>query len=135
MANRVIELHDSEVSEIFQASQQVTVRFSAAYVHESEGTPGVDPGKGYVQGAELIVNKATMEGGLPDFPADISEGSLTLNGMRADNEIPVPFIFSGDFLMELTFISGHRIKVTGAAGTLSLFGDPEYVEDFPGGSE
>ncbi len=132
MANRVIELHDSEVSAISQTTKEIIISFSFAYIHESEGVPGVDPGKGFGQKAELIVNGAAMEGALPDFPVDIGEGFLALNGVKSDNDIPIPFDFKGDFLMELAFVGGHRLRITGTSATLSLFGSIEYVEDYPG---
>ena len=132
MANRIIELHDSEVSDVVQVDKQIKVRFSSAYVHESGGRAGVDPGKGFIQEAEMVIDEAAMGGVLPDFPVDISEGFLALNGVKSDNIIPIPFVFKGNFLMELVFVSGHRVTITGASATLSLLGSPKSIEDCPG---
>ena len=56
--NQSIELHDSVLGEIGFAEGDAKLSFVHAYIHRSEGRPGIDPGTGWSQKAELIIEEA-----------------------------------------------------------------------------
>jgi hypothetical protein len=60
LANAALEFHDSEVSSIEAVAGDIQVFFAAAYVHRSNGTPGVNGGKGYVQAVELHLDEVRL---------------------------------------------------------------------------
>ncbi|MBX9660251.1 MAG: hypothetical protein K2X00_16955 [Nitrospiraceae bacterium] len=133
MANRIIELHDSTIERIATDLEgKIRVVFSSAYIHVSDGTPGIDKGSGFVQRAELQVEQGIISGSLPPFPSDISDGSMVLDGIRRDNTIPIPFEFLGSFNLLLVFVPGDSMSVQGIGARLSLQGNPRYIEEFPG---
>ena len=133
MKSRSIELHDSEVADIASlADKRVTIHFSSAYGHESIGVPGVNRGKGYVQKAELIVDRGIVLGALPSFPVTISEGTVVEDGRESSNMMPIPYEFRGLFDLCIVFITAHTVSVRGAGANLVLHGEAEYVEEFRG---
>ena len=132
MPNRAIELHDSTIENLLRESVKVTILFSPAYVHKAKGEPGIDPGSGWLQKSALIIGSGEISGALPEFPTDISCGDMILDGVKSENLIPIPFSFSGDFRLHLTFVSGNKVVVTGSSANLVLYGEPEYLDEFPG---
>ena len=97
--NSEIELHDSVISEIHEIDRTVVVEFAPAYLHKSQGTPGLDAGTGWVQNARLRLTGATISGDRPLLPETLSEGSLRVGGLKHDNLLPVPLRVLG--LVEL----------------------------------
>ncbi|MCI0559438.1 MAG: hypothetical protein MN733_13160 [Nitrososphaera sp.] len=133
MSNRIIELHDSEIEDIASRGDgSAVIRFSTAYVHESDGVPGVDKGIGLVQRAELIIERGQMTGKAPSFPMQISSGFTALSGKKQDNVITIPLDFSGEFEVQIVFVSGHEMSIRGVGAKPIMYGEPEYVEEFPG---
>jgi len=61
-----------------------------AYVHRSEGEPGVATGEGGVQRIRLDVDSMRVNGEVGSLPADIFEGSLTIGTSIQDNMVPFP---------------------------------------------
>src|SRR5207249_3264944 len=88
--NTLIELHDSCVALVSKESDTVIVRFAPAYVHKSEGCPGVDPGTGWIQDAVLVVGEALVRGTIPALPCDVADGELTVGDQLHPNAIPLP---------------------------------------------
>ena len=128
--NTSIELHDSTVAEITNQETRVIVHFLPAYLHKSEGRPGLDPGTGWVQEARLIFAGASVSGDFPDFPCDVMEGELVVAAERHDNEIPVPLVVTAHIELRLVFDSIHALTVIGRGVRLELLGEPTYVEEF-----
>jgi hypothetical protein len=52
--NRHIELHDSRIARIDISPGAVQLQFDRAYLHQSTGRPGIDPGTGWTQAARLV---------------------------------------------------------------------------------
>jgi hypothetical protein len=88
--NTAIEIHDSRVAEISEQEGTVIVHFLPAYLHKSEGRPAFDSGTGWVQEARLIFAEASVSGDFPDWPSDIMDGEIIVDGERYANLIPVP---------------------------------------------
>lgn len=57
MPNRAVELHDSQVISVRLEGGTCVIEL-AAYVHDSDGTPGVDAGTGWTQAAQLTLHGA-----------------------------------------------------------------------------
>jgi hypothetical protein len=128
--NTIIEIHDSTVAEIRKSDSTVIVHFLPAYLHKSEGRPGSDPGTGWVQEVLLIFAEASVSGGFPDWPCDIMDGELVVNGERHTNSIPVPLKVTGLTELRLICDSVHTVTVRSRGVRLELVGEPRYVEEF-----
>jgi hypothetical protein len=128
--NISIELHDSCVSDVARGSGTVTVRFAPAYVHKSEGCPGVDPGTGWIQDAALVVDEGALRGTIPDLPCDISDGELKVGDQLHPNAIPLPLDTVEALELKILFVSGDAVVISGRGARLELLGESKYVEDF-----
>lgn len=133
MPSRMIELHDSVVLGALTIGAQVIV-FLEAYLHQSEGRAGIDPGTGWNQAAALVFRDGAIEGSLPELPAIVWEGDLFVDARQIPNKIPVPFQHEGAVLLQLSLDPGAAVTVRATGCELTLIGAPEYVEEFPGRS-
>jgi hypothetical protein len=136
MSQRMIELHDSVIASIDFEAGTTIITFSHAYIHHSDGVPGIDPGSGWSQRAELRINQAS-KGDVPkDRPYRISDGLLKLDDVEYPNEIPIPLRYSGSVGLTLSGTdeegSHSEISVTGSEIELKLIGEAKYIEDFAG---
>ncbi len=132
MLNSLIELHDSKVAAISENNGQVTVFFSHAYVHTSEGRPGWDKGSGYWQAAALTFAEGSIESDATELIGDIWEGDLEFDGQVYENEIPMPFDHTGPVTLRLHIDVPAKIIIRGKKAVLTLIGEAVYVEEFPG---
>jgi len=129
MPNRAIEFHDSTFESVRREGADLTVRFSAAYVHQSSGEPGVDAGSGWVQEALLYVKDGSMTGEIRELPCDLWDGSLRL-GNQLFEMIPIPLDYDGQ--VEISLEQDGKIQIIGTHVWLELLGAPTYVEEFSG---
>jgi hypothetical protein len=132
MPNRVIEIHDSVLSQISFFQNEAQLHFSALYVHESEGVPGIDAGRGWFQQAILRIQDAKVDGAFTEFPVDLTDGRTRIEQDILENEIPVPLHYKGAFELRLQpmWQETGAVTFTGTGAELELFGEPEYVEEF-----
>ena len=86
--NEQIELHDSVLKRLFVDGGQV-VAVLDAYIHRSEGKPGVAPGTGWRQSIRLVMENATISGTVPAGEADVWDGELIIGIQVLSNMIPV----------------------------------------------
>jgi hypothetical protein len=124
------------VAVIFYFNGSAIIIFSHAYVHESEGRPGRDPGSGWYQRAELMIGEAP-EIGLPRaWPCEVSRGAIRLDETELDNVIPIPLAHDGQVQLKLEVIDDNGddrvIEVSGRRAQLTMLGEAYYVEEFPG---
>lgn len=124
-----LELYDSRVSQITFVNGCAVIHFSHAYTHKSKGAPGREPGTGWSQEAELVMEDATLAGPLPPLPNTIAEGFLEVGGIRHEL-IPIPFKRKVAARLRLTFADGAEIEIIGQKPFLELLGKPIYLEDF-----
>lgn len=129
--NCALEFHDSRASSISTDRGQLTLKFSAAYLHKSKGVPGVDAGTGWVQEGELTFSEATGGASIDIGDGWIIEGNLVA-GEETMSILPVPFKAAGRISARFGFANGSTLRVAAASVCLSLFGEPRYVEEFPG---
>jgi len=124
-----LELYDSRVSQITFVNGSAMIHFSHAYIHKSKGTPGREPGTGWSQEAELVMEDVTPAGPLPPLPNTIAEGFLEVGGIRHEL-IPIPFKRKVAARLCLTFADGAEIEIIGQKPILELLGKAIYLEDF-----
>lgn len=103
------------------------VRFSPAWVVQSEGIPGVDSSTLWTQSVELVIEACEMEGATPELPARLTGGSVEAGGYRHIDMLPVPLESEGYLALSLIFSSGETVALRGAGGRLALEGHPKYV--------
>ena len=132
--NQMSELHDSELAIIWFDYRAAIIIFSHLYIHKSEGKPGIDPGSGWSQRAELVIGDAT-EIDLPSaWPCKIYDGFLELNGDLHDNEIPIPLAHSGSVRFKLDFADDDdnvkSLEIMGHSAHPTLLGEAQYVEEY-----
>jgi hypothetical protein len=130
--NKAIELHDTSIVEILISVDGISIRFAPAYLHLSEGRPGVDAGTGWTQDAILFVANATVIGKVPPLPCVLESGCLAVGNHSSDNMIALPLETSEPLTFTANFMHlDFRIDVEGSGGKLELLGTPRYVERFP----
>jgi hypothetical protein len=129
MPNRAIEFHDSTFDSLEREGSNVTLRFSAAYIHESNGEPGRDAGSGWIQEARLHVAGASLSGEILELPCDLRDGDMRLGG-DLFQMVPIPLDYKGT--VEINLEQNGKIRVAGTGVRLELVGKPKYVEEFPG---
>lgn len=130
--NSAIEIYDSTLTSLVQEGQRVIVELQPAYIHRSTGTPGVDPGGGWAQDVILVVENGTIEGGAPELPCDLWEGSLQVGNQTIENIIPLPLDYRGEVQLLLVTQTENRVIVRGSAISATPVGEPKFIEEFPG---
>ena len=130
MANRAMEIHDSTFDGVEPDGTNLVLHFSSAYIHESEGKPGVDAGSGWVQQLRLHISQASQSGQILDLPCNLWDGSIRLGGEELENTVPIPLDYRGR--VEVTLEQTSKLTITGTGLRVELCGEPKYVEEFPG---
>jgi hypothetical protein len=132
-SNAAIEIHDSTLERIQSSGDDVVAIFDA-YVHRSAGRPGLDPGTGWTQPAELRFHKGKVIGGVGTLPMELLDGRLILSGKMVPNAIPMPLSHVGPSRIELESCNGACVVIEGDGVTGNFVGTPVYIEEFePGG--
>jgi hypothetical protein len=134
--NQMIELHDSEIAVSWFDQGAFIMIFSHAYIHRSDGRPGIDLGTGWSQRAELVIEEAA-EIDLPRaWPCTIYHGSLELNGFVHKNAIPIPLLHGRSVRLQLDIAdyddNFSALEIVGKNAQLTLLGEARYVEEFSG---
>jgi hypothetical protein len=129
--NEALEFHDSVVGHVVASMDAVVIHFAKAYIHRSSGEPGVSPGEGFTQAAELAFDGATWSGSLEQAHGAISDAHVTYSG-REYHMLLVPFSTSGQIAATIVFASGASLKITAKSAKLSLHGKARFVERYAG---
>ncbi len=128
--NRAIEIHDSTLDAISQEGGYTTVYFRPAYIHQSSGEPGVDPGSGWIQHVALCIKDATVIPASAELPGKLLDGRLAVGTITWENEIPIRDEYIGELEVELQ--TWHEtVVVMGTDLQIKLLGHAKYVEEFP----
>ena len=130
-----MEFHDSTFDGFEKDGANLTLRFSAAYIHESEGEPGLDAGVGWFQEILLYVSNASTSGSMSELPCYLWDGQISL-GAESRQMVPVPLEYNGTVHLKLVEngegeVDG-QIEVSGTYVRMELRGEPKDVEKFPG---
>jgi hypothetical protein len=131
---RALEFHDSIIGSAVADTNGLTIDLSRGYVHESNGSPGVSPGKGYVQAVRLRFTGISLRGAdLPTATATISDANITVGAESYDNILPLPFKCAGDVVATFALgESGSNFVIVAGTFDATAFGEARYVEEFPG---
>lgn len=129
--NEAIEFHDSKVQLAEGASDVFRIVFSSAYVHRSEGQPGIDAGTGYTQQAELTFTSATWSKSPLPYVGKLSEGFLMLSGKK-HSIISMPLSVSGKIEAELVFVSGAVLYISASSVSCKFTSEAHFVENYAG---
>lgn len=127
--NAAVELHDSEclAIEVDELGQGFVLL--DAYVHRTEGEPGVAPGEGGEQRVRIKVGVMTIEGDVGDLPAYIYKGSLTVGNLVQDNMVPFPAADSGTVRLILMLLDDARVvTISGTEILIEPEGDFRFIE-------
>jgi len=128
MVNRSIEIHDSTFVSLLIRGGEAVLRFEF-YIHQSTGKPLRDSGSGWSQVGVLRIKDPVMNGSFSDFPRDLHDGQITLDGAVFQNEIPIPLSHKGTVELKLQSWS-EVISITGTDIQLELIGEATYIEEF-----
>lgn len=129
--NVAIEMHDSECLEVEVDGQGNGFVLLDAYVHRTEGNPGVSRGEGGIQRIRIKLGHAVIEGEVGALPATVYEGSLAIENSIQRNMIPFPASYAGEFQLRMMLAEDARIIVVAGIG-LSIEAESEFrfVEPF-----
>jgi hypothetical protein len=128
--NDGIELHDSDLAAITCSGEELVVSLSPAYIHRTTGSPGVDPGTGWLQPATLTFRAASLISSPALLPATISDGFLRIGSEQHSNVIPAGGAFTGLVELSLVLTTGEALIIHGQSIRIQLHGEPSFVENF-----
>jgi hypothetical protein len=131
MASRNIEIHDSDLETVTVTDGNIVLELAPAYIHVSDGRPGIDAGTGWIQNAVIRVRGGELLGSIKELPCTLWDGHLKVSDELFDNLVPIPLDSAGNIELQLTSISGESLQVRGNRITLELLGEPRYIEKFP----
>jgi hypothetical protein len=125
-----IEFQGSEVVELKVEEGALHVVLEPAYVHRSQGRPGVDSGSGFLQSAEIVFADAKYVEKEGPGSGSITEGFVTVAGKRYSDMMPLPITATGVVTAEFTFESGSVLSVTAAGINCFSKGPASFVEEY-----
>lgn len=129
--NRIIEIHDSTLGGMDADGPDLILQLTPAYVHSSEGRPGVDPGSGWLQNVAIVIRAATVETSPPRLPCSLSDGNLCSGETVWENSIPLPYSTVAQVSLRARTEYGESLVVHGLGAEVLPHGEPRYLEDFP----
>jgi hypothetical protein len=124
-----IELYRSRVSHLVIQHGSVTIHFPHAYIYKAKGLPGRDPGSGWSQEVELILDEATIGPSNHLLPNMINDGYFEVDDERYE-VVPVPLGEHERGHLHLEFDDGGILDVTGSNPVIKLIGKAIPLEDF-----
>ena len=130
--NREIEFHDSTLKEIIYNGDEVVLCFDEAYVHHSEGIPGLDKGTGWVQRIDLVCHGVSVIELPDDLPNDLDFGFYVINNEKTENMMKLPFETKGEIEIVLITQYGKRLQLKAKSAFTKEVGKARYIEDFHG---
>jgi hypothetical protein len=95
VANREIELHDTRVERVERADGNIALLLSA-YMHESDGRPGLDRGTGWSLPARLVIENGEFDRPFSSAVLWVTEGQIAVGDRLFSNRIPLPFDEHGE---------------------------------------
>lgn len=133
--NREIQLHDCEISEVIYSSGSTTIVFSTAYIHESAGVPGADPGCIWTQVATITIGDTNPPSTSGDLPIWVLGGTLAIGQTRHEEFIPAVGQFESDTELTLHLSTadgsdGGTLVVKGSRVQIELCGEPSEPEEY-----
>ena len=129
--NSAVELHDSECVAIELDSRGDGTVILDAYVHRTDGEPGISAGEGGIQRVRISLDMMTTSGEIGSLPTIIYEGSLALETSNCQNIVPLPLQSAGNATLNLMLADDARlISISGKNVCVESEGDFRFVEYF-----
>ena len=128
---RSVELHDSVVSFSRVGESELVLDLAPGIVHESEGAPGVSPGRVVKQHVQVRLRSAShflQRAG----SYRISDGAFQIAGVEHRGVLPLPFEASGSVEAWVVLDSGERMVLSASSIAIEAIGAATYLESFPG---
>jgi hypothetical protein len=127
--NQVIELHDTECLAVEVDDQGCGSVLLDAYVHRTDGEPGISPGEGGVQRIRMKFDAMSTKGEVGPLPAYVYKGSLTVESAVHDNMVPFPASSSETAALTMMLSDDARIVVvSGLTISIEAESDFRFVE-------
>ncbi|MEM7468520.1 MAG: hypothetical protein AAF387_16745 [Pseudomonadota bacterium] len=126
--NRAINLRDSNLALVIPDGTSVTVELAPAYLCESIGTPGVDPGNKYLQDVHFQLTDAEINALPSGLPARIDEGIAVVDTIQHHNVLPLPLIHLGATELHLFTEQTETLRVKASGMVAILVGGRRKVE-------
>ncbi len=109
--NTSLEFHDSEVGSVEAVGEDLLIRFSDAFVHESSGDPGIDIGATSLRPLELMFSEASWSGPALPIAGVLSDGQIRMGDLHF-SLLPLPFEAEGAVKAKFVFSTGEVLSVT-----------------------
>lgn len=129
--NAGLELHDSTLASVTSANGAVVILLSPAYIHRSEGQPGIDAGSGWLQDATLTIPGSGDFASPAELPIDISDGFLRIGESVHNNMLPAGGHFVGAIELSLTLANSETVVFRGTGIEIQMQGDAKWLEHVP----
>jgi hypothetical protein len=128
MLNKGLELHDTTIVAFTEVGEQLFV-LMRAFIHQSEGKPGIDKGDCLLQAVVFTFTNPTIEGNNDEYPSWIIDGDLVVGENKYSNMFSIPF--SGENVeLKLTLDNGKMLNILSKQLEVTLLGEPEFVHEF-----
>jgi hypothetical protein len=131
LMNSSLEIHDSTLSGIDYVGADIVVRLAPAYIHRSEGPPGIDRGSGWLQDIDLVVHAGVVECSPSQMPCWLADGSLTIGDTNWNNCVPIPLAASGVVTLSAITENSERLVIRGTGVKSVSRRELRYVEECP----
>jgi hypothetical protein len=126
--NRAVEFHDSILEGATVVGTEV-ILLLRAYVHHSEGIPGMNSGTVWIQAVTARFLAGIWEGDMPDVPADISSGKLMVGNNERKELLSLPLVLAEPLTLHFILMNGE-LRIQGSGLELMPVGEPVIVEAF-----
>lgn len=124
-----IELGESGIASIRRGGRDLVLQLEA-YVHQSTGVPGRDPGTGWHYRAEMRIRSGQVREPAPSAPLEIAEGALDVGSRRLEGVIPAPLDFRGLVRFEVETADADILVIEGDGVKVRLHDEGRYLEIF-----
>ena len=131
--NAAMAFHDSTVSSAQTDGPTVTVVVSPAYIHRSDGAPGIDSGTGWLQKAVIVLHDCQLPADFPSLPLELSDGVVITAERTYDGIVPLPLSYTGLVRVDFSFESGAYVVLSASEIRIDVIGEATYLEEFQGG--
>jgi hypothetical protein len=129
------EFHDSVLAELKEEGARCVLELRPAYVHQSDGRPGIDPGEGYWQDVEIVIAGAKLKAPILSLPCPIGDAHLSVGEIRMSNIAPTTLHEAKKVSLKIwLMIGGSEVEIEGTSIEIRAIGEPEFAEHFPGSS-
>jgi hypothetical protein len=129
--NGMLELHDSTLTGIEAVGRNIVVRFAPAYVHRSEGPPGIDRTSGWLLDIDLVIRAGVVECSPLKMPCWLADGSITIGDTNWNNCVPIPLAASGMVTLYAITENSERLVIRGTGVESVSRRELRYVEESP----